>query len=299
MKEKNVSKDIISIYMKKYRIKFVVIELILIAVLILYFLWCKPYIINYFQGAVDFDAESFRLEAGTVQVSQEVEIHRNDDTTIPSYSVRAWSYWQDDKYEFHIPVTDVEKTDIQYTNSVTQTGTKGTKKQVSSVVYTADIEGKKVVLLAYPHHVLSDGDVVDGIFTRIPLIVKHDIANSEFFEPGEEICEYMLDIRGLEMESEWIDVVFCAVLGIIIIYLAIKLVRQFSDYTRTPIYRQLDKYDDCLKIEKWISEELEAGYKIEDKKIITENWIISKDVFKLKIVKNHMSQGKFDYVKVK
>ena len=297
MKEKNVSKDMIFKYMKRYRIKFLIIEFILIAVLIAYFMWCKPYIMNVFEGASGFDAQKFSADTKTVAVKDDIEVHRNDDLSIPSYTIRSWGYWQDDKYEFRIKLEDVSLTDIVYTMENTDDTGASQSKDISSKIYTATIGDKKVIIIAYPHDNFKSGDTVEGIFTKIPLVVDYDMANSESFKAGDEICEYMLDTRGLEMENEQFDTLFCAILLIIILYLAFKLIRQFVKYKTTPTYRQLEKYDDCLKVEKEISAEIEKGYTIENKQVVTESWLISKDVFKLKIVKNHMALGKFEYFK--
>ncbi|MBQ4630663.1 MAG: hypothetical protein IJB70_06760 [Clostridia bacterium] len=297
MTEKNVSKDMIHKYMIRYRIKFAIIEAVVVIALVAYFLWCKPYIMNKFEGASSFDETKFANEAGTVSIAEEVEIRRNDNLFIPSYTIKSWGYWQEDKYEFEVPLEGVKLTDIKYTMKTTDdTNSSNKKGEESSKLYTAEVGGKKVLVLAYPHHNLKSGDTVDGIFTKIPLIINHDISNSNDFKAGEQICEYMLDIRGLEMENEQFDTLVCAILLICALYLAVKLLLQFKNHRRTPTYSQLEKYGDCDSVEKEIAREIEQGYYFKGKWLVTENWIISKDWFKLKIVKNHMAKGKFEYV---
>ena len=296
MKQPKVSKDMIFKYMKRYRIKFVIIELVLIAILVAYFMWCKPYIMNIFEGASPFDEKAFASDNLTYTV-EPVEVHRNDDLKIPSYALRSWVHWQGDKYEFDIKLKDVKKTDIVFDlkTSDDTTGTQSSK--AASVIYTATVGGKKVLVLAFPYDNLKDGDTVAGIFTQMPKVVKYEIGESANFKHGEVLSGYMIDTRGIEVESEEFDTVFCIILLLIILYLAFKLIRQFVNYKKTPTYRQLEQYDDCLNVEKEILKELDEGYIVEKKSIETKSWIIEKDVFKLKIVKNHKALGKFEYIR--
>lgn len=295
MKQPKVSKDMIFKYMKRYRIKFVIIELVLIAILIAYFMWCKPYIMNFLEGASPFDEKVFESDNSSYTV-EEVEVHRSDDLKIPSYALRSWVHWQGEAYEFDLTLKDVKKTDIVFDlkTSDDTTGTQSTKP--ASVIYTATVGGKKVLLLAFPYDDLKDGDTVAAIFTQIPKVVKCEVGESADFEKGEVLSGYMIDTRGIEVESEEFDTVFCGILLLIILYLAFKIIRQFVNYKKTPTYRQLEQYDDCLNVEKEILKELDEGYTVEKKSVETKSWILEKDVFKLKIVKNHKALGKFEYV---
>jgi len=280
--------------MKKHRVKFLVIEILLIVLLVGYFAATYEYISNIFVGGVAFDEARFAKEAETIAVGEPFELHRSDDVSINDYTLRPDSYWQDNHYEFALDLKSAQKLGISYSNRTTMTGTDETYDEISSCLYLADIGGIKTLVLAYPHQDLSAIDTIDGIFTSIPLIVAHDVAASGAFAPTDEICQYMVDTRGIEMESERFDLVFCTVLFGIIIYLAAKLVLQFADYHHTPTYRQLAKYGPIDEIEAQVEAELAAARK-EKRQLVTENWIVSEDTFKLKIVKNHMKHGKFVY----
>ena len=280
--------------MKKHRVKFLVIEILLMVLLVSYFLGCYEYISNIFIGGVAFDEARFAKETETIAVGEPFELHRSDDVSINDYAIRPDSYWQDNRYEFALDLGSAQELGISYSNQTTMTGSDDIYDEISSKLYVANIGGIKTLVLAYPHQNLSGTDTIDGIFTSIPLIVAHDVAASGAFAPTDEICKYMIDTRGIEMESERFDLVFCTVLFGIIIYLAAKLALQFADYHHTPTYRQLAKYGPIDEIEAQVDAELAAARK-EKRQLVTENWIVSEDTFKLKIVKNHMKHGKFSY----
>lgn len=296
MKIKEVSKGMINRSMKGHRFRFLLTEFFLVAVLVIYFIGCYAYISNVFIGAVPLDSQRFANEVKMTEVPESFELRRGDSVEIPSYALKDSSYWQGKRYEFSLRAENVVKTDIVYRNKDTQTGDEETGEEISTNIYTADIGGKKVIVVAYPHQELKSGQILEGIFTTLPPIVRFDIANNGEFEAGEKVCEYMLDLRGLEMESEIFDVTFCIVMLTLVIIFAIKLVRQYKNHLVTPTYRQLDKYGEITDIEKQIETELEADFVKDGDSVITENWILCEDVFKLKVVKNHRRHGNFKYV---
>ena len=294
MRKKETPKGTVYKSMKKHRLKFLVTEILLVAVLISYFCASYEYISNIFTGGVAFDEARFAKEAETIEVGETFELHRNDNVSINDYALRPDSYWQGNHYEFALNLTHAQKLGISYKNQTTLSGSDETYDEISSNLYVADIGGIKTLVLAYPHQNLAHIESIDGIFTAIPFIVAHDVAASGAFKPTDEICKYMIDTRGIEMESERFDLIFCAVLFGIIIYLAAKLALQFADYHFPPTYRQLAKYGPIDEIEVWVDAEL-ADARKEKKQLVTASWIVSEDTFKLKIVKNHMKHGKFVY----
>ena len=213
--------------MKLYRINFLVIELILIVLFSLYVTSAYPYIVNIFEGAVAFDESDYSKNAEVIEIGEKFELHRTDETNIPDFALKDTSYWQGSKYEFVVPIKDAWDLGITYTNAETGTGTETNLGDMSAKLFLSKIGDKNTLVLAYPHQDLSKMSEVTGIFTAVPYIVYYDITQSDKFKPTDEVSVYMLDIRGLEMESEVFDVTFCALLLLIIIYLAIKLIIQF------------------------------------------------------------------------
>ena len=294
MTNKNREQGVIYGSMVKHRRKFLVIEVVLVLFLIWYAFACSEYIINVFEGAVSFDESLYASETRNIAVGEPFELHRNDNVTINDYALRPDSYWQGNKYEFEVEIEDAKRLPVKFANKTTQTGDDHEGDDVSSVLYVAKIGGKDTLVLAYPHTKVEELNVIDGIFVDIPLIIAHEIANNSGFSPDDEISEYMLDTRGLEMESEIFDLTFVAVLLAIVLYLGIKLFLQHKNHLLTPTYRQLAKYGDPEIIEAKIESELKDAVK-DKKQLVCQNWIVSEDTFKLKIVKNHMKQGEFKY----
>jgi len=251
----------------------------------------RAYLLNAAFGADKLNVTRFSSEVETKNVGEEFELHRSQSTIIENKALKEMSYWQDNVYEFDVVLSDVKKTQIAYTTANTDS-TVEDQSMESAVVYTANIGDVKTIVLAYPHHNLKDGDKVTGIFTEIPLIINHDIAASEEFSAKERICVYMLDIRGITMESQFFDIVFCTLMLMLILYFAVKLTVQYINPFAAPTYKQLYKYGKTIDVVGSIEEQLSMkniGAEIKGT-VITENWIVSRDTFKLKIVRNHMQK---------
>ena len=281
--------------MKRYRLKYLVILIVLMILWGVYFHANSPYILNRFTDYPTLSEAHFSQNTKTVKVGKPFELHRNDKREIRDFAVKDESYWMDDKYEFKVPVSDMIRIESDITNSITGTGGKTTKQDISGKLWLTEIGDKKVVVLTYPDFDPEKDREVTGIFTSIPYIVKYELARSFGENPDFEVCEYMLDTRGLEMETEGFDTVFSFVTLLILIYLTVKLLMQFANYHKTPTYRQLEKYGDCDEVEKLIEKELTQSEYI-DKQYVCENWIVIPDTFKLKIVRNHRKHGNFKYV---
>ena len=115
-------------------------------------------------------------------------------------------------------------------------------------------------------------------------------------EGGMELCPYMLDIRGIEMSSEFSDTLMWTVFLIILLILLVKLAIYYIRPDKHPMFTQLDKYGDIYAVAEDIEKELkspEAQYY--KKEIYTPGWILTGQTFKYKIGKNHISGGKFRY----
>ncbi len=281
--------------MKYYRRKLLIIEVLIIAIFVCYFASSFPYVSNIFVGAVPFDEEMFSLSVKETTVGKPFDLHRRDATNIPDFALKGSIYWQGKNYEFNVPLKSAKNTGIAYVNATTGTGSDKNQDTISAVLYLAKIGNKDTLVLAYPHQNLTKLEKVSGIFTSIPLIVKHDVAKSKVFSADDVICEYMLDTRGIEMESETFDLTFLIVLFLIILFLGIKLMMYYKDHRFTPTYSQLEKYGEPDEVAKMVDDELRGIQWMKDE-CATGHWILSKKPFKLKIIKNYRQHGKFKYV---
>lgn len=280
--------------MKKYRIKFLIICASLLLLWILYVVSNSAYILNRIIDHPNLNLTHFAQNTETTPVEEPFELHRNDDLSIKDYALKDSSYWYGNKYEFKVSLPDISLVESIITNETTGTGNEATKKEISAKLWLANIGGKNVVVLTYPDFNPEKDTEVTGIFTKIPHIINYQLANAFSEKPGFEICEYMLDTRGVEMESESFDIVFSTVTLLILIFLFIKLSIQFADYHKTPTYRQLEKYGEGDEVVKLIENEFGKA-QISGKQYILENWIITPDTFKLKITRNHIKHGSFKY----
>ena len=282
--------------MKRYRRRLLVIEAVLVVLFVCFFTSSYPYISNIFEGATVFDSEYYSKNVNTVEVGEAFEIHRRDAVNIPDFALKGSSHWQRGKYEFVVPFTDAKELGITYTNMTTGTGAEETKDETSAVLYLAKVGTKDTLILAYPHQDLTKMSEVSGIFTSIPFIVKHDVAKNENFSPDDEICEYMLDTRGLEMESEYFDLVFSILMFLMVVFLGIKVGVHYKNHCLTPTYRQLEKYGVPEEVAEDVSRQAE-GKKWQRGECVTEDWIVTKSYFMFKIARNHRKHGQFEYVK--
>ena len=277
--------------MKHHRIKLMWRIILLAAVLMAYFLLNRAYILNVICGSSVLNSERFVREAEMFTVTHDTSATSDISHIIRSYSVKSGSYWQDNKYEFDVSLSDVKETPISYTTRNTSDNYSETdgKGVLSANLYTAKLSGINVIVLAYPHQKIADGVNIDSIFTEIPPVINADIASLGAYE-GKEFYKYMLDTRGLEMGSERFDITFCLILLLLILYLLVKLCIYFINPYFTPTYRALDKYGDVDTVIQDIEAQLkEKGItKLKGRRPhFTDDWIVAEDSFKLKILRNH------------
>ncbi len=275
--------------MKKFRVKLGIYCIAAFAIFILYFLLCRPYIINVLTGPSELDDAKFISDAVLVDIADEV-MEKNDTRTIRTYALKNTSYWQGDKYEFKLTLSKADKTPISYTNINTSDNyNTNDDKTISAKLYDAEISGVKVLVLAYPHQKLTVGSKISGIFTEIPNIIKKSFVSIEG-QDTDNYYKYMLDTRGIEMESERFDIIIASVLLLLALYLLGKLIVYYINPILTPTYREADKYGNMDTVI------YDVEYQLQQKGItkitknnpaITDDWILTKAGFKYKIEKNY------------
>ena len=297
IKEEDVMKNIpfkdgfIYNAMKRHRIKHIIRTALVFAILFLYVFFNRAYIGNVLFGSSQLDSERFVNEVSKIEINKELAAKSDGSHIIRSYAVKSGSYWQDQKYEFDVSFTDVYKLPITYTTRNTGTNYDETdsKAMLSANLYRGTTEGINVLVLAYPHQEIKDGEAISGIFTEMSNIIRTDAALLGSLE-GESFCEFIFDTRGLEMGSEKFDITLSGALLLFLIYLLIKMAIYFINPYLTPTYKSLAHYGDLETVVRDIENQLTiAGVdKITRKKpAVTDDWIVSQDSFKLKIVKNH------------
>ena len=277
--------------MKHHRIKHIIRTALVFAVLVIYAFFNRAYIGNVLFGSSNLNGDRFIKEVSTIEINKELAAKSDGSRIIRSYAVKSGSYWQDQKYEFDVSLTDVFKLPISYTthNTGTNYDDIDSKAVHSANLYSGKIEGVNVLILAYPHQDIKDGEKITGIFTEMSNIIRTDAALLGSLE-GESFCEFIFDVRGLEMGSEKFDIAFSGVLLLFLIYLLIKMAIYFINPYLTPTYKSLAHYGDLETIVRDIENQLKkAGVNEITRKrsAVTDDWLVSEDSFKLKIVKNH------------
>lgn len=284
--------------MVRYRLKFTFICIIYIILFALFTLSCRDYLITRAFGPSPLDAERFAAECTTMTLTADYSYDETSpDARIFGYASPERSYLQDRNYRFDVTVEEIIPTDFALTmDGIRVTPETDTESDPIAVkAHYAVIGGKKVVLLmTYAHNPLP-GDKVTGIFTQASPIVLSKLAK-DMGEDGMEICEYMLDIRGIEMSSEFSDTLLWTTLLLILLFLLAKLIIYYIKPHKHPMFAQLDKYGDLYAVAEDIENELRMPETQFDKnEIYTPEWLLTKQSFKYKIGKNHISGGKFRY----
>lgn len=270
--------------MKKYRRKFLVILIFFAVLLIAFTIWRLPYIKTQICGAVDLDVNRFLSETETFSIDDVIELNRHESKEPESYYYKDISYWQGDNYLFKMEVDSLKETGIVYSNKIS-VSENNTVEYESAVIYTAEIGGRKTVVIASPHEKCEKS--ITGLLVKAPRAVMSDLSKSE--ELPLTLCEYFIDCRGIDMGTESSDFTIVKIGALILILLFVKLGIYYVKPELTPTYRQLRKYGNIMDVADDVEAQinLDSAY-TEDKMLITEDYIITDDTFKKKVVKNHM-----------
>lgn len=271
--------------MARYRIKFLIINLVLTVMLISYTVAKLPYLKTAWFGETPLKTERFLKETKTITVDRKIELGRKDRRNPDGSYLKKSSYWQDDKYLFELSLENLQKTDVSYEGTVS-INEEETKIKTIYELYVAQIGGRNVAVLAF-----SGQEVKEKMTGCIVHMQKPVLAGiSELIdEKGElELSEYIIDVRGLEMEAESSDHLFFWIYLAALLLLYIKLLVYFVNPLRTPTYRQLYKYG---KTED-IADEIDRQAKLPSarrngKDLVLEDFILTKSTMKLAVTKNH------------
>ncbi len=285
--------------MTKFRLKYTMVCIVYIILFALFTTVCKDYILTRALGPSELDIDRFASECGTMTLMADYTYDKTSpDARIFGYASPDSSYRQGRSYRFDVVIEDVTSADFSYTAGGVRVAP-DTDTEADPVAVKADyalVGGRTVLLLMMPEQNIHPGDNVTGIFTQPSPIILDELAKSVGDE-GIELCSYMLDIRGIEMSSEFSDTLMWTVFLIMLLILLAKLVIYYISPHKHPMFVQLDKYGDMYAIAEDIENELRnPETQFGKKEIFTPEWILTKQAFKYKIGKNHISGGKFRYI---
>ena len=272
---------------------------VIVAALLILLVWHTVSIVPYLEkricGSVILDEDMYAKEANTVSVSKEY----NPDKSVMKiygFAFKDESYWQGNKYLFSTTLDKINPIGLAYTlgGVLVDENTDTEADPIAVKVDFVDIKGVKTAVMYMGNEEITPGMTAEGIFVKISPLVLKDLA--EYLPEGEVLSEYMYDIRGIDMSSEFSDIVSWIVLIALIIFLLIRLIRYYVNPIKHPTYKQLEKYGDIMTVIMDIDNQIDAGadrsYKNE---VRTEDWILTKRSFYYKVEKNFTAKGKFKY----
>ena len=274
--------------MVKYRRKNLIYNIIVLVLLVMFTVAKLPYIKTEINGSTLLDMERYLSETGTFAIDELVELTRHEVKEPESFYHKSITYWQDDAYLFDIEIDSAEKTDINFTSSY-KIG-ESEYEYVSSEIWYAKAGGRTFVVIANPNENIKNK--LTGYLVEPSRAIIAPI--SETVENGEEIVlsHYFIDCRGTEMGTANTDWALVKIVLVILLFLFIKLAIYYINPKTTPTYRQLRRYGDIDDVADEVNRQAASSEAyVEDKKLVTPDFILSNDSFKKKVVRNHMSKN--------
>lgn len=281
--------------MLRGRTKLTIITALVLAIFICYTASIIPYLEKIAFGSVALDGDMYARDVKTVCVSKS---YKPDKSTmkIYGYASRDESYWQGDKYFFSTVFDKIDSVGLAYTlggarvNEFTDTEADPVAVRVDFVY----INGVKTAVMYMGNEKILPGMKAEGVLVNISPLVLRDLA--DYVSEGEVLSEYMLDIRGIDMSTEFNDTVIWFFMIALIVFLLIRLGGYYINPLKHPTYKQLDKYGDTMAVIADINWQIDAGadrsYKNE---VRTADWILTKRSFYYKAEKNFTANGTFKY----
>lgn len=284
----------------KSRRKFAAILVLLVALFVCYTVTIMPLLQKLASGAVQLNAEEFAAQTGYAVRQQE-----NDDDDdgftlvndkIYSYAVKELTYWQGDRYYFRVPLDGVEPSGLAFTvnGEIAAADTDTDSDPIVVWVWYCDIGGRKTAVLAASDYSENDGKTINGIFVKMPTVISDALFDGGLNDG--EISEYMLDTRGIRMDSEFSDSIMWVLFLLALGYLIFRLGSYYANPLRHPTYKQLGKYGEVSEIAADVENQLANEVTAREKgRVYTHDWIVSDSAFKKNIEKNFTAGGSFKY----
>ncbi len=280
--------------MVRGRRKFLLINIIIPVLYILYMMRAMPVIVGKLHGPYELDYNNFINNTKNITIDKEIVMKKRADKTIPSYAFFDTSYHDGNKYRFNVKFDSFEDVGVKYTKEIQDPQTKEVIEYTLCTVYMGKIGDNTIPVL---HHgdVVPDTDVeLTGIFVQPAEVIKSDI--SKLTSDGTTVImnEFMFDSRNLEMEIENTDVAVMILGFALLLFLYIRVLRYYINPYKHPTYKQLYNYGNLEEVINDIEDQFEAdNVFMEDKELISTDWIMRKDTFKNKILRNHRTRGRY------
>lgn len=281
--------------MVRGRRKFLIINIILTILYIFFMVQAFPYIKGKIHGPYNIDFEKFLSSSENVVIDDVIEMKKREDRTIPMYALSDTSYFDGDEYRFNLRFDSFEETGIHYTAEFEDPSSGEMVEFVRYSIVFGNVGENRFALLVNGSDVPEDGSLLSGIFIQPVKAIKADISNLVADGNTVVMNEYVFDARSnIEMGNENFDFWFMIFGFALLLFLYIRLVRYFINPYKHPTYRQLLKYGNLEDVIEDIENQFQKDdVYTEGKELIAVDWIMTKDSFKNRIVRNHRTRGRY------
>ena len=280
--------------MVRGRRKFLIINIILTILYLLYISVEMNYIVGKLHGPYELDGVKFLSATDNIVISEVIEMKKREDKSIQNFALPSTSYMDDEKYRFNAEFDSFEETGIRY---MTPLEDPSTGEMIDFPLYSVvmgTIGEDKIAILLRGEDIPKAGNKLEGIFTEPSKIILSDISKLTATNGEITLNEYIFDARDIEMGSEKFSVSFLFIGFAFLFYLYFRVIRYYINPYSHPAYKQLYKYGELEEIVNDIENQFENEqvYR-EGKEMMSTDWIMTKDVFKNKIVRNHRTRGRY------
>lgn len=278
------------------RRNFLIINIILAVIYILYLCRSMPFVVGKLHGPYEFNEDKFFSSTQDITIDEQIEIKKRADKSIPYYAYIGLSYQDEKKYRFNVEFDEFKKVKDGSFMDYIDPKTGETIPKEFNAIYIGKIGDRNVPVLWSGLTAPQPNVEISGVFTEPADIVVAEISALVPESGNISINEYLFDARGVEMETENTDIAYVLIGFALVVFLFVRLIRYYINPYSHPAYRQLEKYGTCDTEE--VIEDIENQFESDDvytegKELIATDWIMTKDFFKNKVVKNHRTSGRF------
>ena len=280
--------------MVRGRRKFLIINLFVTLLYVLYIFNAMPYIVGKLHGPYGFNSKLFLERTTDTVIYEPIEMKIRDDRSIRMFADYTNSYFDGDKYRFSVKFDSIEETGIKYTTPMENPETHVVEDLVLYTVYMGKMGDRNIPIMYIGEQVPDVNVPLVGVFTEPADVVVSDLSKTSSQESPLVINQYIFDARGIEMGIENTDVWVLFIGFVLLLFLYVRLIRYYINPYKQPTYKQLNKYGELEDVINDIEDQFESdNVYTEGNELICTDWIMIKSTFKNKILKNHRTSGRY------
>lgn len=280
--------------MVRGRRNFLLINLLFTAIVIAYIISSLPYIKARLHGPYDIDIGHFIANTETITIDSEFELHKREEKSINAYAFMETSYCDGDKYRFNTTFDSIEDPDINYTNTYKDPVTGEEETVVVLSVYLGRVGERSVAIITKGDDVPEANAPIRGVFNTHSRTILSELSKKVSEKGPYTISEYVYDTRNIEVDAENFNVTVSFISLLLLLYFYARLIRYYINPYLHPSYKQIDKYGNIEETINSIEEQF-ASDDVERREnaYYTTDWIMTRELFRNKIVINHCTRGRY------